>query len=152
MGWTIQCNSNDCSTQSWAANIVTLIENHTDTTGWFVCKQCGGSAFIKKSFHLQEKGHTWEPYLRGVIRLGAHGDTYQPFIFLVSYEPAGKISDIWFSYYKDLRRKGGSLKLGHGPGGPPVLGMGQLLSLLSILRDLGLIVKEDIHKQKNQIS
>lgn len=76
---------------------------------------------FKKAFDLQEPGDTWEPYLRGAIRLGDPDDTYQPFVFMVSYEPDGTVNDIWFSYYKDLRETGGRLKLGYGPGGPPVL-------------------------------
>ncbi len=146
MGWTIQCNDTNCKAETWATNIVNLIENHTDKNGWFVCSQCGGSGFIEKSFDLQEPGHTWEPYLRGAIRLGDPDDTYQPFVFMVSYEPNGKVNNIWFSYYKDLRETGGRLKLGYGPGGPPVLGTEQLLILLRRLYDLGLIEKEKILK------
>lgn len=77
---------------------------------------------------VQEAGDRWEPFLRGAIRLGASGDTYQPFVFLVSYEPAGTVTDVWFSYYKDLRDSGCRLKLGYGPGGPPGLGAGDVLS------------------------
>jgi hypothetical protein len=40
---------------------------------------------------------------------------------MVSYKTEGGCDDIWFSYYKDLRKVGGRLKLGYGPGGPPVL-------------------------------
>ena len=82
--------------------------------------------------------------MRGAIRLGDPDDTYQPFIFMVSYEPDGKANDIWFSYYKDLRETGGRLKLGYGPGGPPVLGAEQLIFLLKRLTQLGLIEKEKI--------
>lgn len=146
MGWSIQCNNSSCESQTWATNIVDLIDNHTDENGWFVCSQCGTGGFIEKLFNLQEPGHTWEPYLRGVIRLGDPDDTYQPFVFMVSYEPNGKANDIWFSYYKDLRETGGRLKLGYGPGGPPVLGTEQLLSLLKRLHNLGLIEKENILK------
>lgn len=144
MGWSIQCNNPDCKQYTWATNIVDLIDSHTNPEGWFVCSHCGASGFIEKSFDLQEPGHTWEPYLRGAIRLGDPGDTYQPFVFMVSYEPDGKANNIWFSYYKDLRETGGRLKLGYGPGGPPVLGTGQLLSLLKRLTELGLIEKERI--------
>ena len=144
MGWLIQCNN--CRLQTWAKNIVDLIDNHTDESGWFVCSHCGADGFIEKSFELQEPGHTWEPFLRGAIRLGNHEDTYQPFVFLVSYEPDGRANDIWFSYYKDLREAGGRLKLGYGPGGPPVLGIEKLLSLLNRLCELGLIDKKNLQK------
>lgn len=146
MGWSIQCNDSNCKGYTWATNIVDLIDNHTDVNGWFVCEHCGGSGFIEKPFDLQEPGHTWKPYLRGAIRLGVPNDTYQPFVFMVSCEPNGKADDIWFSYYKDLRESGGRLKLGYGPGGPPVLGTEQLLALLQRLIDLSLVEKERITK------
>ena len=146
MGWSIQCNVTSCKAYMWATNIVDLIDNHTDENGWFVCSQCGASGFIEKSFDLQEPGHTWELFLRGAIRLGDRDDTYQPFVFMVSYEPNEKANYIWFSYYKDLRETGGRLKLGYGPGGPPVLRTEQLLSLLRQLYDLDLVEKEDILK------
>jgi hypothetical protein len=144
MGWSIQCNNSKCNSVTWATNIVDLIDNHTDESGWFVCAQCGSGGFIEKSFDLQEPGHRWEPYLRGAIRLGGTDDTYQPFVFVVSYEPDGKVNNVWFSYYKDLRETGGRLKLGYGPGGPPVLGIEQLLSLIKKLNTLGMIKKVTI--------
>jgi len=144
MGWLIQCNDAGCKAQTWAENIVDLIDNHTDQDGWFVCSHCKKLGFIEKSFSLQEPGETWEPFLRGALRLGSADDTYQPFVFMVSYEPNGQANDIWFSYYKDLRNTGGRLKLGYGPGGPPVLGTEQILSLLKRLTLLGLIEKDRI--------
>ena len=142
MGWLIQCPK--CKQSSWAINIVDLIDNHTNAEGWFVCNHCADLSYIEKTFNLQEPGHTWKPYLRGVLRLGDPEDTYQPFVFIVSYEPKEKANDIWFSYYKDLRQTGGRLKLGHGPGGPPVLEKEQLLLLLRRLVELGVIEKEEI--------
>lgn len=144
MGWLIQCNNDGCKGQTWAGNIVALIDNHTDPNGWFVCGHCKQNGYIEKSFALQEQGEKWEPFLRGALRLGDADDTYQPFVFLVSYEPNGPANDIWFSYYKDLRSSGGRLKLGYGPGGPPVLGTQQIVSLLKRLKELGLIDKEKI--------
>lgn len=55
------------------------------------------------------------------------------------------ITDLWFSYYKDLRdhpRADGSpgrLKMGYGPGGPPVIGKSQLLELLTHLLRLRVV-------------
>ena len=117
MTWRIKCNSK-CGKETWAGNIDELIKNHRDSDGWFLC-ECGKHGHIEKSFDLQEPGETWEPYLRGIIPLGKRKDTYQPFVFLVSYKPNGPVNDIWFSYYKDTRPTGGRLKLGYGPGGPP---------------------------------
>jgi len=144
MGWLIQCNNPACKKQTWARNIVDLIDNHTDQSGWFICTYCKQGGFIEKTFALQEPGKTWKPFLRGALRLGNADDTYQPFVFMVSYEPNGPVNDVWFSYYKDLRSIGGRLKLGYGPGGPPVLGIEQILSLLKSLIELGLIEKENI--------
>jgi len=141
MGWLIKCAK--CDEQSWASNIVDLLDNHSDGSGWFLCPS-GHQGYVEKSFDLQEPGDRWEPFLRGALRLGAPGDTYQPFVFLVSYEPAGTVTHIWFSYYKDLRHSGGRLKLGYGPGGPPVLGANDVLTLLKRMLALGCFSAEDV--------
>lgn len=143
MGWLIKCTDSQCGKETWVGNIVELITNHRDTDGWLLC-QCGQHGYIEKSFDLQEPWETWEPYLRGIIPLGSPGDTYQPFVFLVSYEPHGPANDIWFSYYKDLRASGGRLKLGYGPNGPPVLSKGDLLQLLRQLRNIGGLSQDEI--------
>lgn len=143
MGWVIKCTDPDCSHQVWANNIVDLIANHRDSQGWFLCS-CGKHGCIEKHFELQEVGEVWKPYLRAVIPLGGSGDTYQPFVFLLSYEPSGEVTDIWFSYYKDLRSSGGRLKLGYGPGGPPVLGKESFLSLLSQLIATECLTKREV--------
>ena len=139
MGWSIRCNDAKCKKESRASNIVDLIENHCDQNGWFQCSTCNSQGYIEKSFNLQEPGQTWKPYLRGIISLGTPGDTYQPFVFLVSYSPDKVPNDIWSSYYKDTRPMGGRLKLGHGSGGPPVLGTDQILKLVSDMRERGLL-------------
>lgn len=133
MGWTIKCTDNKCTKDSWASNIVDLIQNHCDKNGWFLCSHCKKKGYIEKRYDLQEPGETWKPYLRGVIQLGDPDDTYQPFVFLVSYSPTEEPNDIWFSYYKDTRPMGGRLKLGYGPGGPPVLGTDQLILLIKTM-------------------
>src|SRR2546430_14789878 len=133
MGWLIKCTDSSCKRQPPSvANIVELINAHRDHQGWFVCL-CGKRGYIEKSFPMQEGGDPWKPYLRGIIPLGTIDRTYQPFVFLVSYDPTGEVTDVWFSYYKDLRGSGGRLKLGYGPGGPPVLNKSGLLTLLSKL-------------------
>lgn len=147
MGWLIKCNNQECNRTSYAKNIDVLMRNHRDNNGWFKCDHCDSNGHIFKSFKLQEAGTTWEPYLRGAIELGVKGVAYQPFVFMVSYEPSGPAYDIWFSYYKDTRKDGGRLKMGYGPGGPPVLGNNQLIDLLSKLIDLGIIEKAQIIKQ-----
>jgi hypothetical protein len=143
MSWEIQCPETACSTNTWVANIVDLIKDHTDSNGWFVCT-CGSKGYVEKSYALQDPGEIWEPYLRGILPLGEPGNTYQPFVFLVSYEPMGPVTDIWFSYYEDLRATGGKLKLGHGPGGPPVLGKQSVLALLSHLHNIQYVTEEEV--------
>lgn len=144
MGWLIKCNSK-CGKETWAVNIFELIKDHRDNDGWFLC-QCGKHGHIEKRFDLQEPGETWEPYLRGIIPLGSENDTYQPFVFLVSYEPDGPVNDIWFSYYKDTRSRGGRLKLGYGHGGPPVLGKEQVLQMMRQMKSMGCLSQAEIDK------
>jgi hypothetical protein len=142
MGWQLQCLNPECKRAPWVNNIVDLILNHRDPRG-FVCS-CGRDAFVAKRFDLQEPDKVWAPYLRGAIPLGEAGSTYQPFAFLVSSTPEAGISDVWLSYYKDLRQFGGRLKLGYGPGGPPGLGKAQLLELLIRLVAIGAVEHNDL--------
>jgi hypothetical protein len=151
MAWHIKCIDTKCGCEAWAGNIVDLISGHRGEDGLFR-SQCGKPGYITKSFSLQEQGETWEPYLRGLVTLGRAGETYQPFVFLVSYEPAGPISDIWFSYYKDLRASGGRLKLGHGPGGPPVLGAKDVLTLVERLIEVGCVKRKDIERIASKVA
>ena len=141
MGWSIKCRDKDCGEETWARNIVELIEDHCDDMGWIRCAACNNAGYIKKSFDLQEPGEVWEPHLRGVIRLSDEpNDTYQPFVFLVSGTPNEQPSAVWFSYYKDTRTlAGGRLKLGYGPGGPPVLEASKVVELVDKLEERGLI-------------
>jgi hypothetical protein len=39
--WTIQCTDLECGQKTRAADIVDLIEHHTNDAGWFVCGRCG---------------------------------------------------------------------------------------------------------------
>jgi len=78
------------------------------------------------------------------VRLAPPSDTYQPFVFLVSNKRDGAVTDVWFSYYKDLRESGGRLKLGYGPGGPPVLGTTEVLKLVQRMVTLGLVSAETV--------
>lgn len=153
MAWPIICNDPKCGKKTIAWNIDDLIKHHREKDGWFVC-QCGQRGHIPREFETQEGGK-WKPYLRGVIPLGEKGEVYQPFVFLVSGKPKGRADDIWFSYYKDLRKKTkggkkGRLKLGYGPGGPPVLNKYGLLDLLYKLVRTGILSKNQI--QRNTLS
>lgn len=135
--WRIQCLADACSKDTYAANIVELINDHRDADGWFHCASCNERGYIAKSFAMQEPGHKWQPFLNGIITLGYPGDPYQPFVFLVSNDAGGPTNPVWFSYFKDLRSTGGRLKLGHGPGGPPVLDIDQVDQLREKLASIG---------------
>ena len=137
MAWIIECCTDDCPKTN-GGNIADLLKSHLDARGWFVCGTCGGNGYIKKQFNLQEPGQVWNPFLRGAIRLGNAGSTYQPFVFLVSDSPHNPPQAAWFSYYKDTRPEG-RLKMGYGPGGPPVLNITQVVGLVDTLRDMQLV-------------
>ena len=141
--WAISCT--ECKEQSWPSNILDLLDNHRDADGWFRCP-AGHRAYIEKKFDLQEPGQRWNPYLRGAVCFREKDDTYQPFVFLVSYEAAGEIKDVWFSYYKDTRSSGGHLKLGHGPGGPPVLGTQDVLMLVKEMLARGCLSAKEVRE------
>lgn len=145
MPWTIKCSDPTCTRYTGATNIVDLIDQHRDDQGWFLCS-CGKKGYIVKSFKLQEVGQIWEPYLKGIIALGDEDETYQPFVFNVSYTPESHPDSVWFSYYKDLREEGGILKMGYGPGGPPVLHKDSILELIKQLVTLQIISKEEVEK------
>lgn len=144
MGWLIRCCDENCAGETWAINIDDLIKKHCDKQGWFLCNNCGNAGYVEKKFKTQE-GEAWQPYLKGVICLGAPGNIYQPFVFLVSYALNEEPEDIWFSYYKDTRSMpGGKLKLGHGPGGPPVLKADQIVELVNIMIGRGCLDKTEV--------
>jgi hypothetical protein len=150
MPFTIKCSDKNCGKETWVDNIVDLIEYHRDKDGWFICA-CKQKGYILKSFNLQEEGKVWEPYLHGIITLGDEEDTYQPFVFNVSYSPDAKTdSSLWFSYYKDLREIGGRLKLGYGPGGPPVLDKDMFMDLIRQLINLNIMTKQEINSLLNE--
>lgn len=144
MPFTIKCNK--CGKETWATNIIDLVKNHRDSDGWFLC-QCGEHGFIEKRFDMQEEGETWEPFLKAIITLGNQDDTYQPFVYLVSSKPDEAVNAIWFAYYKDTRSSpGGRLKLGYGPGGPPVLGKEQIFQMMRQMKSMGCLSQEEIEK------
>jgi hypothetical protein len=140
MGEWIKCTKG-CADKVWVGNILDQL-SHRGDHNLFKCS-CGHDGYIEKSFALQEKGDEWKPFLRGAISLGETGDIYQPFVYVVSDEPDSEITALWFSYYKDTRASGGRLKLGYGPGGPPVLSTNQVRSLLKSVEQLGVPVKDD---------
>ena len=147
-GLVVRCPNPSCSKGTWVADTVALLDDYVPDgrAGLFTCGLCHQqTGYVEKSFSLQEGGGAvWEPYLRGAVRLTDDRlAIYQPFVFLVSYVKDGPVSDCWFSYYKDLRPEG-RLKLGYGPGGPPVLGHGQIIDLIKTLLGLGYIDRDEL--------
>ena len=144
MGYLINCDK--CKQDSWADNIVDLIDNHLDKQNLLKCSNCGASgAYICKLSETQEKGE-WERWIKGVIRIDYKEKeikNYHPYIFLLSHDGSkGKINSVQISYYKDLRKtKDGRLKHGHGPGGTPVLNLKDMKNIFQELFRLGLISK-----------
>jgi hypothetical protein len=134
MSWTIQCQGETCGKVTVAAQIDDLVTKHIDALGWFRCSHCGDKGYIQKSYTLQE-GTPWVPFLKGVILLERE-EVYHPFVFLVSTAANKNPQYTWFCYYKDTRHlPGGRLKLGHGPGGPPTVGLKDLYDLPDRLRE-----------------
>lgn len=146
MGWLLSCAGN-CAGRDSVANIVDLIHHHCGADGWFICTTCRSRAYIERSFELQEGGEKWDPQLRGIVPLGHSDETYQPFVFLAGYRNDPEVMDVWFAYYKDLRSKGGKLKMGHGPGGPPVLDKSQVLKLIGDLVKRGVVSRDEVMSQ-----
>lgn len=143
----ITCTKPDCRGAN-PRNYVDLLDNYLDQSGRIKCK-CGAKGFVKKYFELQEKGQTWDPYLVGAIRLASPEDTYQPFVFLCSSEPSGEPDETWFCYYKDTTHEGGRLKMGYGPGGPPVLGNETVVTLVREMLKRGLLDRESLQTALN---
>ena len=132
--WTIYCPH--CKETTKPGNIVKLM-CHLDKKGLFVCWHCKRNGYIEKKFDLQEGGN-WKPYLKGILKPDWVGERhlYSPFVFLVSDTPESPVKDIWFCYYKDMRKDGGRLKMGHGPGGPPVFNIDDVSSIVERAKEI----------------
>ena len=113
-----------CGTTTNGGNIVTIIEQHTDDQHRFVCESCGGNGYVVKNLKMQDGEKVKIYYLGVFVFAGKPG--YQPFTYLCAYaqkdgKPPTKPTHVQVCYYRDLRSKGGKLKLGHGPGAPPII-------------------------------
>ena len=96
MGWLIKCIEHPEDHETEAKNIVELLDEHRDDMGWFLCAHCGSAGYIAKSYDLQEKGWTWDPLLRGAIRIehDPQDPCYQPYVFLISHTATEQPSDV----------------------------------------------------------
>lgn len=150
MSYNIMCSS--CQKKTWAANIVDLIDKHTDSAfgedgGMLVCGHCSALGHIYRSSKLQERGKTYVRYIKGVFRIPSNEErTYFPYLFLNSDTEDGDIGHVHFNYYKDTRKDGGRLKHGHGPGGAPVFGPETLVDMIEKLLQCGLLTANDLER------
>jgi hypothetical protein len=145
MAYDVKCRA--CRSETWATNIVELFNNHTNSDGRFICSKCSGTdTFIYRISDLQEgPDETWERWIKGVIKIDSGIPTYSPYIFLTADSEDGSITGLHFHYYKDTRSQpGGRLKHGHGPGGPPVLSIDDLFTILQHLVSQGIISKDKV--------
>jgi hypothetical protein len=115
MSYAIDCSN--CKVQTVAYDIVDLIDNHTNVDGKIKCTNCSQSdAFIYRESILQEK-QTWKRWIKGIKVIDTKEEGYTPYIFFLSDKLDGDIDGVQFCYFKDLRKQGGRLKHGSGPGG-----------------------------------
>lgn len=133
MPYTIECRK--CGRQTVAPTIVNLIHDHTNPAGRFVCSGCKEQdTHIYRRSNLQEEGDIWERWIKGVIAIDSGIPTYCPYVFLIAESVDADVTALHFHYYKDTRAEpGGKLKHGHGPGGPPVLSVSDLFTILERL-------------------
>lgn len=141
MSYDIECRS--CRRHTWARNIVDLFKQHTNEDGRFVCAHCHGTdTFIYRESTLQEKGETWERWIKGVIQIDSGIETYSPYIFLTAGAEDAVPTGLHFHYYKDTRANpGGRLKHGHGPGEPPVLDAEDMFAIIEQLVRRGVLAQ-----------
>jgi hypothetical protein len=143
MAYPIDCPT--CGAKSRAKDIVDLIKRHCSERHMIRCLKCGSDeAGIPRTSALQERGQVWQRFVRGIVPVRTASETYSPYVSLLSREATGEIDMVQISYYKDVRRRGGKLKHGHGPGGTPVLSKKQLLGLVADLREVGVLSTAEI--------
>ncbi len=144
MAYEIECKK--CKQLTKVLNIVALLKKHTNDDGKFVCQHCQcDDTFIYRESNLQEEGETWKRWIKGVIQIDSGIETYSPYIFLTAKSEGAKPTGLHFHYYKDTRsRPNGRLKQGHGPGGPPVLGINDLQVIIKHLVSQNIVKKEKL--------
>jgi hypothetical protein len=147
MAYDFKCRS--CRTTTSAGNIIDLFTTHTNPNGRFVCPKCMRTdTFIYRISDLQEgPEEKWERWIKGVIRIDSGIPTYSPYVFLTADSEDGPITGLHFHYYKDTRTQtSGRFKHGHGPGGPPVLGIDDMFTILAHLVSDGALAKEKVRR------
>ena len=144
MAYRIQCLL--CAKNTWAGNIVDLLDAHTDARGRFMCAQCGARATYVQQITRRwetEPDAEWAGYIKGALRLGPASSSYTPYILLTARTADGAVSGIRFSYYKDPGPTGRRTD-GPGAGSAPALALTDVLQLLEKLGSLGLLDPKDL--------
>ena len=133
MAWIIKCGDGKCFSETWTQNIDDLKRNHCDTQGWFLCDKCGSRGYMPKQFKIQEEA-LWKPYLKGIVQpreYDCDAVVSHRSISCCNSSPEASPEDVWFNYYKDMRKQGGRRKMGYGPHGTPVFNAEEVLDLVA---------------------
>jgi hypothetical protein len=144
MAYRIQCLL--CTKDTWAGNIVDLLDAHTDPSGRFICSQCGAQDTYVQQITGRwetEPDAEWREYIKGALRLGTASSSYTPYVFLTACTADGAVSGIRFSYYTDPGPTGRRTD-GPGPGSAPALTLMDVVQLLEKLGGLGLLDPKDL--------
>ncbi|MGC8658127.1 MAG: hypothetical protein ACP5U1_03550 [Desulfomonilaceae bacterium] len=151
MGFLIKCSDRHCEHQdTWANDIVDLIQNHTSAEGWLLC-ECGKKGYIYNNFFLQQGRDIWKPFVMGAIKLQSNNANYQPISLLVSSDPyqPSVPTDIWLSHYSESKGSNGPSAIGCGYRSPMVLKRNQMLELIKRLILLGCFTSDEVGKPSN---
>jgi hypothetical protein len=151
MAYRIQCLQ--CATDTWAGNIVDLLDAHTDARGRLVCARCGArETYVQQITGRWEKepAAVWDEYIKRIIRLGTDSSRYTPYVFLTATSADGAVSGMRFSYYEDpgLNRRRTD---GPGPGGAPALTLAELVHLLEKLAAFGILDSKGLEDVANRL-
>jgi hypothetical protein len=144
MAFQIRCLI--CHADTWAGNVVELIDAHTNLCGRLICGDCGGTeTYVAQITGRWEKEpeEKFEEYIKGVIRIAADSSAYSPYVFLTAESAEGKATRIRFSHYKDPGPNG-RLTDGPGPGGATALTRDELRQLLVKLGAFGVIQPSEL--------
>ena len=144
MAYQIRCLK--CEQDTWAGNIVELIEEHTNLDGRLVCGHCEETeTYVDQITGRWEKEPEapWVEYIKGVIRLAADGDASIPYVFLTAHTVDGEVTRLRFGSYRDARPTG-RLADGPGPGEAPALTPEALRQLVVKLDAVGVLSLQDV--------
>ncbi len=144
MAYRIQCLL--CAKETWAGNVVDLLDAHTNERGRFICARCGArETYVQHITGRWEKepDAEWDGYIKGVLRLGTDSSNYTPYIFLTARSAHGAVSGLRFSYDEDPGPTGRRTD-GPGPGQAPALTLAEVVQLLEKLDTLGILDPKDL--------